>query len=592
MKSKKWLGLCLILILSFLAYYPCLKGEFLSDEYLLILDNPRIQYPSGFRDFFLEKFWSGKFRGIYYRPLVLLSYSSCWKLCKDNPWGYHLFNLLVHLGVVLLFFFLAQRILGKPALLASAIFAFHPAHSEAVCWIPARTDLLAGFFVLFAWVLWLKREEKQGLKRIVIYLGVGLFYLAGLFSKEMAITLPAFLFIYDWWQERENGLKKVLKKDWIGYLIFGLVLVIYLVLRELALSRPGPPPAVNFLSQFPFWKKPLVIARILLEYLRLGLFPYPNYLDWYYTNRFSQNYPLALFLASGVFWLGVIFWLIRAWRKRNSAGLFAGLWLASLLPVMHILSFPNAMAERFFYLPGIFFSLGLAWILERYFLQTKLAKGIIFSLLGFYFLLSFFSARHYQTRLQYFREGVRQTPNEKIIHNYLGQAYLERGWLENAEREFLWAISLEPNYVEAWNNLGLVKIRRGDLESAEKALKTALSINPNYEWSHYNLGLVLKRKGRSEEAGREFLLAYQLSGFSPKAGYQLAEILFEQGEISQAKSLLDQILQNAGWHLASIKLRLKIALKEKDRGKILSLLELAEKYQLKDPLIEEIKNRF
>jgi len=137
-----------------------------------------------------------------------------------------------------------------------------------------------------------------------------------------------------------------------------------------------------------------------------------------------------------------------------------------------------------------------------------------------------------------------------------------------------------------------VKIRRGDLESAEKALKTALSINPNYEWSHYNLGLVLKRNGRSEEASREFLLAYQLSGFSPKAGYQLAEILFEQGEISQAKSLLDQILENAGWHLASLKLRLKIALKEKDREKVLSLLELAEKYHLKDPLIEEIKNRF
>jgi len=563
----------------------------LSDEYLLILDNPRIQYPSGFRDFFLEKFWSGKFRGIYYRPLVLLSYSFCWKLFKDNPWGYHLFNLLVHLGVVLLFFFLAQRILGKPALLASAIFAFHPAHSEAVCWIPARTDLLAGFFVLFAWVLWLKREEKQGLKKIIIYLGVGLFYLAGLFSKEMAITLPAFLFIYDWWQEREKGLKKILKKDWIGYIIFGLVMMIYLVLREQALSRPGPPPAVNFLAQFPSWKKPLMIIRIIWEYFRLGIFPYPNYGDGYYLHKFTSSYPLGFLLLSAVFFLGVIYWLVWAWRKKSLLGLLSCFWLISLLPVMHIVSFPNALAERFFYLPSIFFSLALAKILYRFF-QTVKIKLLIYFLLVLYLLLSFFFSRGYQDRYRYFRRAVKHTPEGKIIHNFLGQVYLEKGWLENAEREFLWAIFLEPDYVEAWNNLGLVKIRRGDLEFAEKALKTALSINPNYEWSHYNLGLVLKRKGRSKEAGREFLLTYQLSGFSPKAGYQLAEILFEQGEISQAKSLLDQILQNAGWHLASLKLRLKIALKEKDRGKILSLLELAEKYHLKDPFIEEVKRNF
>ncbi len=561
------------------------------DEYYLILNDPRIKYPSDWKGFFLEKFWSGKYRGIYYRPLITLSYAFCWMISKDNPLSYHIFNLLFHLGVVVVLFFLSQRFLDRAGILATFIFAILPSHTEAVCWIPARTDLMAGFFLISAWSLWLKKEAKDFKTRLWFYLACSFLWLLALFSKEMAITMPALIFLYDWWRGERGakGIKEIFKKDWLGYLLMAGVLAFYLILRHKALSAPGPAPAPNFMERFNWWEKPLVVFRLLSAYLMLGFFPNLFYFDWAYKNQPLSGSLIALLLVSALLWIMAVACLVWAWRKRVIIGLLGWLWLISLFPVLHIFSFPTPMAERFYYLPSMFFCLGFVWLIERY-LEGKLAKGAVFLLLVFYFLFSFSSAQNYQTRIRYLRRFIKIFPQDVGIRNALGQAYMEKGWLKRAEQEFNRSISLFPECVEAYTNLSLVKLKQGEYKTAINLLQKAIKINPSYDWAHYVLGMIYKRLSQTEQAEKEFLYAYKAGHLD--AGYQLALLYFEQKNTSKAKSLLDQMLSKAGWHLASIKLRLRIALWENDREKISQLLKLAEKYRLKDPFVDELKKGF
>ena len=83
------------------------------------------------------------------------------------------------------------------ALFAGLFFACHPALTEAVDCIAYNEDLLAAVFFLLAFLFCVKSREN-GLKTDVQNYGLSLFFFAlGLLSKEMAITLPAIILLYD-----------------------------------------------------------------------------------------------------------------------------------------------------------------------------------------------------------------------------------------------------------------------------------------------------------------------------------------------------------------------------------------------------------
>ena len=98
-----------------------------------------------------------------YAPLTLLSYALDYSLWKLNPVGYHLHNLLLHLGcVVALFFLLRQFSLPRFVVLGSIVlFAIHPVNVETVSWASERKNLLATLFFFLSFHQYIQYRKTQ-----------------------------------------------------------------------------------------------------------------------------------------------------------------------------------------------------------------------------------------------------------------------------------------------------------------------------------------------------------------------------------------------------------------------------------------------
>src|SRR5207247_1268173 len=88
--------------------------------------------------------------------------------------------------------------LGLPSavsLMAGAIFAVHPVHTEAVSWIAGVGDLSCAIFYSSGLVAFLRYLRDRKVKWLW---AASICFLGGLFSKETAVTFPlvCFLLIY------------------------------------------------------------------------------------------------------------------------------------------------------------------------------------------------------------------------------------------------------------------------------------------------------------------------------------------------------------------------------------------------------------
>ncbi len=86
----------------------------------------------------------------YYRPLFSDAMILNYQMSGEEPFGYHLINVLLHMGVVVILYKLLFRlgITAANSFYLSLIFAVHPVLTQAVTWIPGRNDTLLALFVV------------------------------------------------------------------------------------------------------------------------------------------------------------------------------------------------------------------------------------------------------------------------------------------------------------------------------------------------------------------------------------------------------------------------------------------------------------
>src|ERR1700727_2361574 len=87
-RKRAVLGACLLAAAVLLAYAPAIRGSFISDDGILITDNPLVTNLDG-----LPAIWTSS-RAIDYTPLTLTSFWLEWRLWGGSPIGFHLINIL------------------------------------------------------------------------------------------------------------------------------------------------------------------------------------------------------------------------------------------------------------------------------------------------------------------------------------------------------------------------------------------------------------------------------------------------------------------------------------------------------------------
>jgi tetratricopeptide (TPR) repeat protein len=90
---------------------------------------------------------------------------------------------------------------------------------------------------------------------------------------------------------------------------------------------------------------------------------------------------------------------------------------------------------------------------------------------------------------------------------------MKMGDYQRAEKEFKYAIYLNPRFSKAYYDLGLLYFEKGNYEGAIEQWERILEIDPDFSENYIilaNLGMVYKMKEMPDKALKYFLQALQL----------------------------------------------------------------------------------
>lgn len=122
---------------------------------------------------------------------------------------------------------------------------------------------------------------------------------------------------------------------------------------------------------------------------------------------------------------------------------------------------------------------------------------------------------------------------ESDDHNARGIELADRGWLEEAKKEFRKAIRLDPASAHAHDNLATILADQGELLPALLEFVEALKADPEGAQVHHYLGSFIAKHGL-DLAVSEYRHAIELDPDLPDAHLNLGLALAEQGDLDAA----------------------------------------------------------
>jgi tetratricopeptide (TPR) repeat protein len=525
------LGLALATVL---AYLPVLQNDLVDyDDDYYISQNPNLKLGlsrEGLKWAFTESY------GANWYPLTWLSLMLDYQLFGMSAPAFHGVNLALHVGSAVLLFHVFLRMTSSPGAsgFIAAIFALHPAHVESVAWAAERKDAFSALFWMLALWAYVRYAQKPSPRRLAL---VGVFLALGLMSKPMLVTLPFVLLLLDVWPLGRIG------KTPLGRLVLEKTPLLALAAISSAVTFfvQRDEGAVQPLETYSLDTR---VANALVSYAAyIGKAFWPARLSPYYPHP-GDSLPLwqaaAAFAALAAATL-LAFVLVR--RDERLRFLPVGwLWyLGTLVPVIGIVQVgQQAMADRYTYLPYIGLSIVVAFGVAEIGRRFSIPRAVLVAA-GASSLLALAVAASAQVRVwrdsvSLFEHALKVTEGNALAHINLGIAYLNRGRLEDAERELAEAIRLHPGAAEAYAGLAAVRAREGRREEALELYRKALRLDPASSSTHRELASLLLSLGDSTQALVHFREASALSPADGDALVDLAVALSREGRFDEASA--------------------------------------------------------
>jgi tetratricopeptide (TPR) repeat protein len=559
-----WLPIVVLMLLCLIVYYNSLSNGFVYDDFGSIVENRYIKQPGKFfASLFNQSYYKMAGLEASYRPVASLSYFLIYAIAELNPFYYHLTSLLLHTLNAILVYCLANLILQNRlrALISGCLFACHPVLSEAVNGIDFNDDLLTTFFYLLALLVYIRIQAEQVRFNIGAYCLSLVLYLLGLLSKEMAITLPAIMLLYDLIlrdADRDpltfQQLLNILKKRASFYYGYMAVTLFYLFLRFFLFHTPGEALKSSYGSLF---ERIIYLPGHIFSFIRLMIFPTNLTADYVFS------YPDSFVDGSNLIGLAVVMGLVGTsfFIYRHSKEIFFGIWwcFITLFPVSNLIEIYHPLAERYLYLPLIGFCLVVPIIIYGLAgrLITKPHTANLVSLIPVLVIISFYStttmARNpdWQDNFSLWSKTVQTSPNSLVARGGLGLAYQERGMLDEAREQFEIAIKLYPGHHKSYYNLGLIYHQKGDLKRSIQYFKRSVTLKPEDIRSHYNLGTLFAKQGLMDLAIQHYAKVIEIDPEIVEAHYNLGMAYATQRKLKPAISEWEQVLQLDPRHTAA-----------------------------------------
>lgn len=475
------LGLALLLVAGALVFGPTLRTPWLWDDHTLIRESPVLSRPELLLPSLRRDFWAisvnPREQGMY-RPLITATYFADRALFGLSPVGPHAVNLALHLVAAGLLWLLARRLgaAWPEALLAAALFAFHPAVVEAIANVSSRGDLLCTALVLGGFLAWRGSGPLAGVA------GAALFGLAQLAKEAAFVALPLALLL-EWWAA---GFTVDGRRWWRLAAPSVLVTLGVLALRGWALGsavRLAPPEE---------WTPLLSGAAGVVRYAGRVVWPWP-------LVPYQSPTPPSLVAAAGLLGALVAAAVLRR-RGRAEAVLVMAWLLVATAPVAGWLPVQVRFSGLLLYLPLTGLALFAARALDAVRPLVRWAPAVAGAVLCFALVPMWSSAR------ALWSANVDACPELAAPRLNLANALAAEGQDDAAAQAYAGAVeaatALGDRKSRALAELGLGNLVRAKVPAtAEGHFRRALEASNGALWqAALNLSVSLFQQGRGEEA--------------------------------------------------------------------------------------------
>lgn len=451
-----------------------LSGTFLWDDETLIQNNPAVVHPSVSSAFIGPL--SSSFK-TYYRPLQTLSFQLDFRLWGLNPFGFHLTNVLLHLGNCFLLYclFLYLGAEGLAAFIAALLFAVHPLMTEPVNYISSRADLLMAFFLL------LSMNALFCVRTAAVWVSLTAFALA-LLSKEAAVVFPLVALASG------TATGRIRLKSVYPHMALAIAYVVLRLAFQVKAVSLGIP-----------WQRLLWTDAVMTgTAVQLFFFPVGLHKNWIVV--LAGSFADVRVIRSVILLLCIVCAVVFLSRKRRSRLPVLGLlwFLIMLIPSFSSVVLTLAgkaqprntvLSEAWLYFASMGMVLVFAGLMTPGFvIRRKMAAGCVLALVC---VLSVMTVRRNLVwagdPAVFFEETLRYHPLNAGIHYNLANVYARRGAMAPAEREYKAALALEPQHARCLNNLCSLYLRWGKNDHAIDACNRALAIDPDLTMAQENL---------------------------------------------------------------------------------------------------------
>jgi protein O-mannosyl-transferase len=522
----------ILLLLVILAYAPVWHAGFVWDDDAILTTNPCIVGPLGFKEI-----WTTSAADIC--PLTLSTFRVEHAIWGLNPLPYHLVNVALQgLNAVLLW-----RVLGSlrvhSAWMGAALWALHPIGVESVAWITEMKNTESGLFFLVTillFVKWLRANKTgrmPGSERI--YALSLLFAGLAIASKSSTVILPVVLCLCVWWIEGAWNWRSMVR-------VFPIFLIA-ICASALSIWTQGLQLATvqdaQWVQTFP--QRLAAAGAAVWFYLGKLIWPDPLmsiYPRWQIdVGQWVVYLPLLAVIA-----LPGIFWVKREPWSRACFFSFA-YFATALLPVLGLIDNPifrlSLVFDHFQYLasmgPLALAGTGLARVGDFFLpkkprLQAVLCAGLLL-ILG---TVSWRRTRVYESGDAFWTDELAKNSDCWLGHFDLGDAFLQKGQVDEAIGQFEKAVEINPRYFEAYNNLGVALGAKGQWDSAVAHYQKAMELNANFIEAHRNLGDALLQKGQWEAAVGQFEKVVELNPNLFEAHNNLGVALGQTWQLDEA----------------------------------------------------------
>jgi len=504
----------LLFVIAIGVFSPSIFMDFTYDDYLVVLDDPRI------RQWDIGGYFTRDEQAPGSRLVRTISFMLDYALFGFSPAGYHIQNLFWHALCAVLSFFLLRKLTHQPtfSFFGTLIFAIHPIHVEAVANISNRKEMLGLAFLLMAFLAYIQFLEAKTDRRWIWLMIGALFWVLGLLSKQFTFVLPPLLVAYEYLivPKEQRFLTKnttlLLGLVAIGSLLLFLYAHFILNITNLTASQGLPISVRGYRGDLSYLSLIATSGRVFWTYIQLLVWPAGLCPD-YVVDLSTSFLDLRVLLG----WSGLIAFLIIIFRlsPRWPVVAFGMLWFfISFAPISNWVPSAYILADRYMYMPSVGYCIILVTLTQALYgwLSTTHPRRAVGITSVFTFALT----------IAYTSITLAYTPywsNQQILHTYilqcnpesgkgylgLGDVYFEQGMYDKARDYYSRAI--EKRLPVAYNNRGNAFYELGEYEAALKDYNHAISLNPKGGGPYLNRGILSLAQKQYESAVEDFTQA-------------------------------------------------------------------------------------